>query len=93
MYQFGEPPGMEVKVYRRRLDDPKLWDYLGTYPDDYDIQLEDLMSRTPGDLEALLPSERTQFEWGGGRYQFRLFWRDEQGQTRMIRSRDQAIEG
>ena len=93
MDRFGEPPGMEVKVYRRRLDDHKLWEYLGRYGDEYDIQLEDLASRTPDDLGALLPLERTRLEWGGGQYQFRLFWRDEHGQRRMIRSRDQAIEG
>ena len=91
--RFLLPPGMEVQVYRRREDDPKRFQYLGVYLDDWDVQLEDLKSFAAGELDGVAPLEWTRDVWGGGDYQFRFRWRDEWGRKTNVRSRDVSIAG
>ena len=44
-------------------------------------------------LDFLIPFYATQQRWGGGKYEFRFRWRDEEGRKKQIRSRIGHIEG
>lgn len=87
------PPGVEVQVYRQRQDDPKKWEYLGTLDPEFPMSLEELENLHAMELEAAVPFEETRLRWGGGKYQFRLFWRDEGGRKEQKRSRNGEIWG
>ena len=87
------PPGVEVQVYRRRQDDPKKWKYLGSVELGIEIELDYLESVSARDLEGLIPNTETKRLWGGGAYQFRFFWRDEEGRKKQKRSQNGDIWG
>ena len=85
------PAGVVIQVYRRRRDDRTKWEYLGLLEPDFQIDLEDLETRHPMELDGLIPFGEAQTRWGGGNYQFRFFWRDEEGKRTQKRSRDWDI--
>ena len=89
---FLPPPGVVVQVYRRRGDDREKWKYLGAIELE-GVDLADLETAEASDLHDIIPFEETKQAWGGGDYQFRFRWRDEQGMSRPVRSRNGAIEG
>ena len=70
---------MEVQVYRRRPEDRKRWEYLGRLHLEYENELEFLKAKEAHGLHNLSPHYETQQRWGGGEYQFRFLWRDEEG--------------
>lgn len=87
------PAGVEVLVYRRCQDDREKWEYLGTLEPETNIDLDDLGTKTPEELYFLSPHHLTQQRWGGGEYQFRFFWRNEEGRREQKRSSNGEIEG
>jgi hypothetical protein len=87
------PPEAEIQVYRRREDDPKRWEYLGRVAPEREMDLDFLETAHAEELELQLPYELTKELWGGGRYQFRFIWRDEEGHKKTIRTRNGAIWG
>ncbi len=80
-------------MYRRRLDDPNRWDYLEYVDSQEEIGVTSLEAAEPDDLQFLIPLSRVQRRWGGGKYQFRFRWRDEEGVREQKRSLNMAIPG
>jgi hypothetical protein len=87
------PPGVEVQVYRQRREDPKRWEYLGTLEAEFPLNLGELETLHAMELEGFVPIEETRLKWGGGEYQFRFIWRDEEGRKEQKRSRNGAVWG
>jgi len=87
------PAGVEVQVYRRRQDDPKRWEYLGRLEVEVEVKLDFLEAAHAEELYNLIPFVETKEYWGGGEYQFRFWWRDEEGRKELKRSRNGAIWG
>ena len=87
------PAGVEVQVYRRCLDDREKWEYLGWLELGVEIGLDDLEAKSVGDLECLIPFPKTRQRWGGGDYQFRFIWRDDEGRREQKRSQNGSIAG
>jgi len=85
------PVGVVIQVYRMRRDDRKNRKYLGLVEPNFQIDLEDLEARHPVELDELIPRGEAQTRWGGGHYQFRFLWRDEEGKRTQKRSRDWDI--
>ena len=80
-------------MYRQRRDDPKRWEYFGVLEPEYERGLDWLVTANAVELEEIIPYGETQELFGGGKYQFRFFWRDEEGRTDQKRSRNGAIGG
>jgi hypothetical protein len=91
--EFASPPWVLIKVYRRRQDDPTKWKYLSLIELEDEMELEVLESLSAMDLGDLIPLPAIKRRWGGGDYQFRFFWRDEQGRKEQKRSRNVRIGG
>ena len=89
------PAGVEVQVYRYRQDRKKPPEYLGWLESEREVELEFLEAASRDDLLDLIPFPKTKRLWGGGDYQFRFFWRDDEGRKELKprRSRDKGIGG
>ena len=83
-----EAPGVVIQVYRRRRDDRKRWEYLGLIEPEWERDLNFLETAHAEELDELVPFPTTQQRWGGGKYQFRFFWRDEEGRRELKRTRN-----
>lgn len=93
--QVSPWPGAEVQVYRAREGDRpgKCTEFLETMVLTEWVTLERLTEADGDDLEGMIPIEETQLRWGGGDYQFRFRWRDEDGNVVKRRSRNASIFG
>lgn len=89
------PAGVEVQVYRRLQDNPKKWEYLGTLEPESQVELDSLEAADRDELLDRIPFTETKRRWGGGEYQFRFFWRDDEGrkEPKPRRTRDMGIDG
>ena len=91
--KVGSLPGVEVQVYRHGQDYKKPPKYLGTLEPEREVELEFLVDAHATELDLLIPNVETQRLWGGGKYEFRFFWRDEEGRIEQKRSRIGHIGG
>ena len=87
------PAGAEVQVYRRRQDDRKRWEYLGRLEVEYEVELDYLEATDAEELYNLIPFGEAQTRWAGGEYQFRFWWRDEEGRRERKGSSNGRIAG
>ena len=88
-----QAPGVEVQVYRRRQDDRKRWEYLGVLEPTQEVELDFLEVAHRAELIDLIPRMEARELWGGGDFQFRFLWRDEEGLRKLKRSRDLSVAG
>ena len=88
-----QAPGVEVQVYRRRQDDRKRWEYLGILEPTQEVELDFLEVAHREELIDLIPWMEARELWGGGDFQFRFLWRDEEGLRKLKRSRDLSVAG
>ena len=93
LLEVGHLPGVEVQVNRRRQDDPKKWEYLGRLELEYEDELHFLKAKEAVGLYELIPFPEIQRRWGGGRYQFRFFWQDEEGRKTRKGSSNGVLHG
>lgn len=90
----GFPPaGVVVKVYRHSQDSKESPEYLGKIGPDHQVDLDSLVKAHATELDSLIPNVETKRLWGGGKYEFRFFWRDEEGREEQKRSRIGYIDG
>ena len=87
------PVGVEVQVYRHHQDATRSREYLGKLSPEYQVELDVLETLNAWELDALIPNEETKGTWGGGKYEFRFFWRNEEGGLKQKRSRIGYIAG
>ena len=93
LIEVSPPPGVEVQVYRRRQDDPEKWEYLETLEPEFQGGLDFLKAADRDELLDIIPFPGVQRRWGGGKYQFRFVWRDDEGRKEPKRSRNMRIDG